>query len=159
MDHQITIIDFSPEHQNDVDALLAGIQQEYPELIYGPDTMKMKEVAFAPDRKYWVAVDKHKVIATIGVMMLTGNNVCLKSMMVQKEYRGSGMNISNALLGVATNYAVEQNARHIFLGTMIQFKAAKAFYLKHGFTMISENELPNGFVKNPVDKVFFVKTL
>ena len=69
------------------------------------------------------------------------------------------MNISNALLGVATNYAVEQNARHIFLGTMIQFKAAKAFYLKHGFTMISENELPNGFVKNPVDKVFFVKTL
>jgi hypothetical protein len=38
---------------------------------------------------------------------------------------------------------------------MIQFKAAQSFYLKHGFIQILENELPDDFMKNLVDKVFF----
>ena len=159
MDSQITITFFGPKHQADVDTLLEGIQREYTELIYGPDTKKMNEVTLLPGRKYWVALDQGKVIGTIGVMMLSSNNACLKSMMVQKEYRGREMKISNALLAAAMNYAVEQNAVNVFLGTMIQFKAAHRFYLKHGFTMISENQLPADFVKNPVDKVFFMNRL
>jgi hypothetical protein len=43
----------------------------------------------------------------------------------------------------------------MYLGTMTQFKAARVFYINHGFTEITRDQLPADFVCNPVDDVFF----
>jgi N-acetylglutamate synthase-like GNAT family acetyltransferase len=155
MSNEIAITAFRPEHQPGIDSLLDDIQQEYPETIYGPASKKMIEVALMRGRKYWVALDQDLVIGAIGLVLLADNNACLKSMFLKKEYRGESRQIANALLMTALFYAKEQNAKQILLGTMMQFKAAQAFYIKHGFTPIPENKLPADFIKNPVDKVFF----
>ena len=151
----VTIADFENTHQPGIDRLMEDVQKEFPETIYGPGTKKIIDVAFLPDRKYWVALHNNVVIGTIGVVLLANRNAALKSMILQKEYRGTQKQIADALFRVAKEKVSEQNATQLFLGTMIQFKAAQAFYLKHGFTGASEDELPADFVKNPVDKVFF----
>ena len=153
MKSPVQITDFCPEHQSGIDALLSGIQNEYPEQIYGPGIQKMIDVAFMPGRKYRVALSDGVVIGSIGVVLLSSHNACLKSMLLHKDYRGSG--IADQLLYIAIEYCRVNQVGNIFLGTMIQFRAAQYFYKKHGFTEITEDGLPADFMKNPVDKVFF----
>jgi putative acetyltransferase len=155
MNHQITITPFQPAHQQGVDSLLAGVQDEYPETIYGSGTQKLVEVYMLPGRKYWVTLDSHKVIGSIGLVFLSNNYACLKSMFLQKEYRGGDRHIADQLLAVALKTASDFGIKQMILGTMIQFKAAQAFYFKNGFTILTEDRLPTDFIKNPVDKVFF----
>lgn len=155
MNANYVITDFLPEHQPGIDRLLSGIQDEFAETIYGPQTLKMKDAAALPARKYWVVTHHNKVVGAIGVVILQDCNACLKSMLLQKEYRGSDTGIANNLLLTAITYTKLFLTRQLFLGTMLQFKAAQAFYLKHGFTQIPETSLPLDFSKNPVDKVFF----
>jgi N-acetylglutamate synthase-like GNAT family acetyltransferase len=155
MDKEIIINSFVSEYQPGIDILLSSIQQEFPEIIYGTESKKITDVAFLPGRRYWVALDQDKVIGTIGIVLLKNNTACVKSMFLQKDYRGGGRQIAQRLLVTALNHARQLAAERIFLGTMIQFKAAYAFYIKHGFELIREEELPADFIKNPVDKVFF----
>jgi N-acetylglutamate synthase-like GNAT family acetyltransferase len=155
MEPGITIVDFENTHQPGIDRLMDDVQKEFSETIYGPGSKKIIDVAFLPDRKYWVALQGNVVIGTIGVVLMKNGNAALKSMILQKEYRGSHTRIADNLFRVAKEKVWGQHATQLFLGTMIQFKAAQAFYVKHGFIGISEDELPADFVKNPVDKVFF----
>jgi N-acetylglutamate synthase-like GNAT family acetyltransferase len=155
MTPQLHITAFTPEHQPGVDLLLSDIQNEYLETIYGSRTKKITDVYNLPGRQYWVVNDGDKMVGSIGVVLLADHNACLKSMFVQKEYRGGSTGIACRLLITAINYAIGHGAIQIILGTMVQFKAAQAFYLKHGFIPIREDQLPADFVKNPVDKVFF----
>lgn len=154
MNPELRIEEFKPERQPGIDLLLEDVQKEYPETIYGAASKKMREVAFLADRKYWVVLDGDNIFGSIGLVCLENNNACLKSMFVHRDYRGSRQ-IAYHLLMTAVNYAINCDAKQIFLGTMIQFKAAQSFYLKHGFLQIPEGDLPADFVKNPVDKVFF----
>ena len=147
MDSQIIITDFEPIHQAGIDHLLAGIQNEYPDTIYGIGKKKIMDVYELPGRKYWVATDLNVVIGSIGVLLLAHNNACLKSMFLQKEYRGGSPQMAYLLLTTATDYAAKHGAKQIILGTIVQFKAAQAFYLKQGFTAIREDDLPTDFVK------------
>jgi len=155
MNPSVIITEFSPEYQPGIDLLLTEIQSEYPGTIYGSGTKKIAEVYDLPGRKYWVALNGDRLIGSIGIVLLANNNACIKSMFLQKEYRSGVAKIADKLLKTAIDFAFRYKAAQIFLGTMIQFKAAQAFYLKHGFKQVQEDELPVDFVKNPVDKVFF----
>ena len=159
MNSRISIVYFDEQYQYGVDKLLDGIQAEYAEYIYGAGSLKMKDAAKNAGRKYWVALDGNKVIGTVGIISLANNNAVLKSMMLHKDYRGSGNDIALRMMVTAMEYAKQRGADTLYLGTMAQFEAATAFYLKHGFKRIQENELPDDFIGNPVDVVFFRKGL
>ena len=78
-------------------------------------------------------------------------------MFLDAQVRGKGL--AEQLLNTATAWAIQHGALRMYLGTMIQFKAAQRFYEKLGFDKIEEEQLPADFPANPVDKVFYTKTL
>lgn len=131
-----------------------GIQSEFPQSIYAQNP----PINTLPVQ-LWSAMDGDIVVGTVGIVLLAGKNAVLKSMMVRKEYRGAAVGLSARLMDMALQYADSNGARHIFLGTMTQFKAAHQFYRKNAFKQIGRQDLPADFVINPVDDVFFVRTL
>ena len=80
-------------------------------------------------------------------------------MMLKKEFHGKGLGISKTLLETVTEWCKKNQISKLYLRTMNQFKAGQSFYKKNGFKQISKNELPNNFLNNHLDKVFFVQTL
>ena len=136
---------------------MKAIQDEFDEEIYS-SPVDFASLSGLPGRKYWVALHNDEVVGTVGVIEINEGNAILKSMMVHRDYRGQG-GTAQALLGVATNFAISNGCRKMYLGTMIQFIAAQKFYQKIGFTEIKEDDLPADFISNPVDKVFFVRNL
>ncbi len=153
-----SIIDFLKAHQSSIDELYASIQSEYDEVIYGSPTKTISELAELTGRQYWVAVNENgDVIATVGVVLLANNIAALKSMMIAKECRGSGL--ADSLLEHAMVYARQDGCTKMLLGTMTQFVAAQKFYLKKGFVEMDKEGLPEDFHPNPVDSLFYKRTL
>ena len=79
--------------------------------------------------------------------------------MVKKEYRGKSFGTSKTLLNTAVIWCKENNISKIYLGTMMQFKAAQSLYTNNGFKIISEDKLPKKFLQNPLDSIFFIRDL
>lgn len=59
----------------------------------------------------------------------------------------------------AIKSAKDHNFEYIILGTVEKLKAAQKFYLKHGFSNIEKEQLPENFEPCPVDTVFFRKKI
>jgi N-acetylglutamate synthase-like GNAT family acetyltransferase len=152
-----SILDFHKAHQSSIDELYDSIQSEYSETIYGAPGKTITELSELTDRKYWVVLDKGEVVATIGVVLLANNIAALKSMMIAKVCRGTGL--ADGLLKHAITFAKRQACNEMILGTMTQFVAAQKFYLKNGFIEIKKVELPKDFNPNPVDALFYEKSL
>ena len=151
----IKIVPYKKAHQNGIDEMMNEIALEFDEQIFTKPTNKTPIV---PDN-YWVAIKDGKVIGTIGVIVVDNDFGVLKKMMLKKEFRGKEFGISKALLSTVLEWSNTNHISKIYLGTMIPFKAAQSFYISNGFKQIRENELPINFLKNPLDKVFFVKYL
>jgi GNAT superfamily N-acetyltransferase len=144
----INIIPYKGHHQNDIDELMRDITEEF--------ALKATHPTYKPNLPdgYWVALQTHKVIGTIGINSANGYAI-LKRMFLNKEFRGKGKGIAGLLLQTAIEWCREKRINLIYLGTMEQFKAAQKFYERNGFTNISENELPDDFLNNPLDSVFY----
>ena len=153
----MTIQPFRPNDEAGIDALIAKVASEYDEQIYPPDRRPLSEAAAEPGKHSWVCMKDDTVVGCIGVWLIDNSNCVLKSMFVETSRRGTG--IANQLLDTATGWAVQHGAARMYLGTMIQFRAAQRFYEKLGFEKISELELPSDFPANPVDRVFYTKAL
>lgn len=154
---KIEILPFQTEHQNDIDAMMGSIALEFTEPIFTKKSKKIIDVYLMPNNKFWVATDNNKVIGTIGIVQLTNKNVVLKSMFVDKMYRGQG--ISNLLLDTLLKWAIQNRYKQIYLGTMTQFSAGQRFYEKNGFVNCNKTELPTDFSINTLDTIFYTKYL
>jgi RimJ/RimL family protein N-acetyltransferase len=150
---EVTIIPFQSLHQRGIDELMDGIVQEFEEQIYPANAKTIAGIAALPANKYWVALVGETVIGTIGLAALNNNAIAVKRMFLKKGFRGAG--VAKMMLDKLIGYALENNIPSIYLGTMVQFKAAQKFYEKNGFEEITESELPKDFAANPVDKVFY----
>ncbi len=51
--------------------------------------------------------------------------------------------------------ALKHHFKHLFLGTVDNTHAAQRFYEKYGFLRIASDELPQKFIKCPMNTVFF----
>lgn len=131
--------------------MMVNINSEFQETIYS--NTKNNKLQLPP--YYWVALTNHLVIGTVGLVIINQEYAILKRMMLIKAYRGKKLGVSQALLQTAILCCKEHNINDLYLGTMTQFKAAQSFYLKNGFKEIQENQTPKGFLKNPVDKLFY----
>lgn len=150
----IRIEPFFSAHQAGVDSMLDTIVPEYAEPFFHTPAKKMDELYLLPDRYYWVALADGLVVGTIGIVVANGYAV-LKSMFVNKAFRGGDLQVAGKLIQVATDKAKQYGCEYIFLGTMEQFKAAQRFYEKQGYKEIKMDELPLDFGHNPLDTVFY----
>lgn len=146
----ITISKYNVTHQPDIDKMMEEIAIEFDEPIFS----KLKNPAKLPDA-YWVALNDNEIIGTIAVIAIEKEFAILKKMMLKKSFRGKAFGVSEILLKTSINWCNENNFKKIYLGTMNQFKAAQIFYEKNRFIKISKSELPQNFVNNPLDSIFY----
>lgn len=107
---------------------------------------------------FWYAVDgRGAVIGCIGLKRLDAENGELKKFFVSKKFRGK--EVAHKLLNVLLKAASKHGFRTLWLGTVEQFTRAHSFYNKYNFVRVEENELPQGFVKCPVDTLFFTRSV
>jgi N-acetylglutamate synthase-like GNAT family acetyltransferase len=157
MNSKIKILPFQKEHQNDINDMMESIGLEFKEPIFTEKSKKIIDVYLMTNNKFWVAKDSNKVVGTIGIVKLMNENIVLKSMFVDKVYRGKG--ISNLLLDTLINWVIQNKYKQIYLGTMTQFSAGQRFYEKNGFVKCNINELPPDFTINTLDTIFYTKHL
>lgn len=150
----IQVIEYIKEHQMGINEMMVDISLEFEGEIFAKAT---SQTPLIPD-VYWVALFNDIVIGTVG-LSLRSNYAILKRMMLKKEFRGKGISVSDKLLQTAMRYCLTAQFSDVYLGTMSQFKAAQRFYIKNGFYQILEQELPSDFMLNPLDSVFFKKSL
>ena len=157
MKSKIKILPFQTEHQNDINDMMGSIALEFKEPIFTETSKKIIDVYSMPNNKFWVAIDSNIPVGTIGMVKLANENIVLKSMFVDKMYRGQG--ISNLLLDTLINWTIQNKYRQIYLGTMTQFSAGQRFYEKNGFIECNKTELPTDFILNKLDTIFYTKHL
>ncbi|MEK5185005.1 GNAT family N-acetyltransferase [Solibacillus sp. FSL W7-1324] len=150
---------YSNEYQAQVVDLILHIQQqEYNIPITKndqPDLFKVKEFYQTGNGNFWVAIYNDKVVGTISLLDIGNNQVALRKMFVDKNYRGATFKTASLLLNTAIEWAKEHSVKVIYLGTTPQFLAAHRFYEKNGFTRIDPTELPESFPVLQVDKLFY----
>jgi N-acetylglutamate synthase-like GNAT family acetyltransferase len=151
----IEIIAYQNAHQSGIDTMMKAIALEFNDNI---SPKPSNNTPIVPDQ-YWVAINNNEIIGTVGVITLNKDFAILKRMMLKKKYRGKTLGISRSLLETVINWCENHNIKKLYLGTMTQFKAAQSFYSNNGFIRISEEQLPNNFLSNPLDTVFFVRDL
>ncbi len=149
--NNIIVTPYQNIHQDGIDEMMQEISKEFDKEI---STKPTHTTPLVPDA-YWVALNKKRVIGTIGVVMVKNEFTILKRMMLEKSFRGEACGISKLLLQTAISWCAQNNINEIFLGTMNQFKAAQMFYEKNGFRKVLRTELPEKFLANPLDTVFF----
>jgi GNAT superfamily N-acetyltransferase len=144
------VTEYDPAYQAGIDAMMAGIAQEYDQPISGPQSVKLFEAHGRPNQRYWVALDDKRVVGTVGLVLLKGPNAVLKRMMTDKDYRGE-TGLAVRLLEAAVEWGRSQGVQTVYLGTMAQFKAAQRFYVKQGCVEVQLSELPDDMAVNPID--------
>ena len=151
------------EYSNDyqaqvVDLILDIQQQEYSIKITKddqPDLFTIEEFYQNGNGNFWVALYGDKVVGTISLLDIGNQQVALRKMFVDKEYRGAEYKTASLLLNNAIKWAKEMSIKAIYLGTTPQFLAAHRFYEKNGFTSVEVTDLPEKFPVMKVDKKFY----
>ena len=141
-----------------VDLILHIQQQEYNIPITKndqPDLFTIEDFYQTGNGNFWVAIYNDKVVGTISLLDIGNNQVALRKMFVDKEYRGAKFKTASLLLNNAIKWAREKTIKEVYLGTTPQFLAAHRFYEKNEFTSISLKYLPENFPVMQVDKRFY----
>ncbi|MBN9653430.1 GNAT family N-acetyltransferase [Halobacillus sp. GSS1] len=150
---------YSNEYQTEVVDLILSIQQkEYNIPITKedqPDLYTIEDFYQKGKGNFWIAVYNHKVVGTISLLDIGNNQVALRKMFVDQEFRGAKFKTAGLLLDNAIQWVKENSIKAVYLGTTPQFVAAHRFYEKNGFTSIDLKELPENFPLLQVDKKFY----
>lgn len=151
---KIKIHTYNKSNQKNIDLMMNEIENEFLlPISNGGSSNKVKL------DKHWVALYENELVGTIGLLNIDDNSSVLKNMFVKKEFRGKKHKTAELLLTKLIHWLTEQGKSTIYLGTMNQFKAAQKFYEKHKFIRINKNELPENFICNPIDDVFYKKQI
>lgn len=124
-----------------------------------PDLKHIDQYYTDKDGLFLVAIIDAQIVGTIACDKLSHRNYVLKRMFVSKEHRGHG--VAQSLLDALFQrvvYFPEQYDLSFFLSTKAdQAIAAKKFYLKNGFRVITSSELPDKFPYFYQDDLFMLK--
>ncbi|MFC7320031.1 GNAT family N-acetyltransferase [Halobacillus campisalis] len=154
---------YTNEYQAEVVNLILHIQQkEYNIPITKrdqPDLYTIEDFYQTGKGNFWIAVYNNKVVGTISLLDIGNNQVALRKMFVDQEFRGAMFKTASLLLNKAIKWVEEKSIKTVYLGTTPQFLAAHRFYEKNGFTSIGVNELPENFPLLQVDRKFYQYSL
>lgn len=156
----VEITQFEPRYQKQVEDLVLPIQVEefgVPiTLAEQPELVDINGVFQAGNGNFWVALHGDRVVGTIGVVDIGNDEMALKKMFVDRDFRGQVHGISALLMQSAKEWCTSHGVNRIYLGTTAQMKAAHRFYEKNGFVELQESELPPAFPIVHVDSKFYV---
>ncbi|MDF3026050.1 MAG: GCN5-related N-acetyltransferase [Fluviicola sp.] len=150
-----TIVPFERYYQSEIDELMNEIQKEFELPFRSPDPVPIFEYVLSGNL-FWVALLEEQVIGTIGLSCFDDKTGVIRNMFVAKEHRGGQPGVAKQLLDTALEAAKRLGYNAVYLGTMMQFKAAQKFYSKNNFVLIPRTDLPEGMTFNPVDDLFYV---
>ncbi len=155
----IDIAEFSPEYTNAVIDLIVPIQrEEFGVPITADDQPDLRDIPGFYQRgqgNFWVALHDGRVVGSVALLDIGSDQVALRKMFVQHDFRGSEHGTARRLLGVLLEWARDHGIRQIFLGTTAQFLAAHRFYEKNGFVELPKSDLPASFPVMAVDSRFY----
>lgn len=121
-----------------------------------PDLQEIENYYAKENGLFLVAVVNGEIVGTIACNQLPGENFVLKRMFVNKNYRGLG--IAQMLLNKLFELTITNNNIVFFLSTKeSEAIAAKKFYLKNGFRIISKTALPKDFPFFYQDDLFMLR--
>lgn len=154
---------YSKEYHSQVVDLILHIQrQEYNIPITKeeqPDLFAIEDFYQTGNGNFWVAICNDKVVGTISLLDIGNNQVALRKMFVDQDFRGATFRTASLLLNHAMGWGKENSIKEVYLGTTPQFVAAHRFYEKNGFTSVGLEELPENFPVLQVDKKFYQYSL
>ena len=128
-----------------------------------PDLTLIEKYYSQHEGLFLVAIDEQSnIIGSIAYQCLSPNDFVLKRMFVKKSHRGKG--VAQNLLSKLLNYIQEDESNTgkiiLYLSTKEdQAIAAKYFYLKNNFKIISKGMIPNGFPFFYEDDLFMAKEI
>ncbi len=137
MDHDLSIAlrPAQPEHAEGARNLVFSILAEHgltpdPD---GPDNDLEAPDAYYSSRGgcFWVLLDGHRIIATVGTIPRDAKTVELRKMYLHADYRGR--QIGQRLLNHAMAWARDRGFRRMILETSTALTAAIGLYRKYGF--------------------------
>jgi N-acetylglutamate synthase-like GNAT family acetyltransferase len=154
---------FEPADQKGVERLVLTIQQdEYGYQLTTENQPDLKDVAgFFASRNsaFWVAEGAGgDIIGCIGLMDLGSGACAMRKFMVAAPARGRDNGVSSALTQAFEDHA-RQYCPKLALSTVQKTAAAQAFYVREGYRIVDQSQLPEGFEAGPFDVVFMVKDL
>jgi GNAT superfamily N-acetyltransferase len=154
---------FEPADQSGVERLVLMIQQdEYGYQLTTENQPDLKDVAgfFAGGHSaFWVAQSAtSEILGCIGLMDLGAGACAMRKFMVAAHVRGRDNGVSAALTRAFENHA-RQHCPNLALSTVAKTAAAQAFYLREGYSIVDQDQLPDGFEAGPFDVVFMLKDL
>lgn len=120
-----------------------------------PDLTAIPEFYQTGTGGFWVARSNGKVIGSIALRDFGKHQAALRKMFVAAPFRGKEHGVAGRLLANLLNHARTAGLRRIYLGTTEKYLAAHRFYEKHGFTQVSQSELPPAFPLVAVDTRFY----
>lgn len=91
-----------------------------------------------PNNNFWIALDKNKLVGTVGIFGKTKKLAYLKRLIITKEYRHQGL--GKKLLQTAIDFAKTHGYTTIYAGTVKENPNAISFYEHYGFTI--SNDIP-----------------
>lgn len=155
---------FRPGQEKQVLDLILPIQQvEFGVPITAadqPDLACIPEVYQRGRGEFWVALEGHEVVGTLGLIDFgeaPGGGGALRKMFLHRDQRGSGL--AQALLDTLLAHAREKALPGLWLGTLPHMNAAHRFYERNGFIRVAPEDLPPTFPRMPVDTVFYTLKL
>ncbi|MFT4414356.1 GNAT family N-acetyltransferase [Fredinandcohnia humi] len=163
MNNSPIVVKYSNEYQAQVvDLILQIQQQEYNINITKedqPDLFTIEDFYQIGNGNFWVALYEGKVVGTISLLDIGNQQVALRKMFVDKNYRGPTYKTASHLLHNSLEWAKIMSVDSVYLGTTPQFLAAHRFYEKNGFVTIMSEELPDSFPVLKIDKKFYKYTV
>jgi GNAT superfamily N-acetyltransferase len=159
-------IQVRPFSANDTEAictLILGIQidefqvpitrQDQPDLDNIPGVYRQGKGNF------WVALYEDRIVGTIAAIDFGNDLLAMRKMFVHPDFRGKEYGTAQMLLDTLLEWCAENKVKGIFLGTLMKFIAARKFYDRNEFEVITKDDLPPGFPKMPLDDVFYRRVM
>jgi GNAT superfamily N-acetyltransferase len=98
-----------------------------------------------------------KVVGTIALIDIGNQEVALRKMFVDSDFRGKPHYAGQLLLDAVFEWMNTMRCVAVYLGTLERFVGARKFYEKNGFEQIDINELPKTFPRMKLDTTFYKK--
>jgi N-acetylglutamate synthase-like GNAT family acetyltransferase len=147
----VEIVEYSDEYKEPIKDLIFNVYEvetgRYARGREGrPDLNAIRETYQDDAGNFWVAVEKGKVIGTIGLMNQGKDKASMHRFCVAKDFRGKEKGVSAKLYSTLLGFAANKGYKKIFLGTTPDAKAAIKFYERNGFIKI--DSLPEDMAKS-----------
>jgi N-acetylglutamate synthase-like GNAT family acetyltransferase len=154
---------YSELYQREVGELIVSIQHdEFGVPITLDDQPDLKNIPSFYQKgngNFWIALYQDKVVGTIALIDIGNAQVALRKMFVHKAFRGKTFSTGQLLFDTANKWMESHRVKEVFLGTLDLFQAAIKFYMKNGFTQLTEGQLPESFPRMGLDTMFFAKQI